>query len=59
MDPNDIELENLSKNFEYHKLASEVDKIDSVEDLRNLTKSYIKLYYKQQEVLIGLGLKGI
>jgi len=59
MDPNDIQLDNLSKSFEYHKLAAEVDKIDSVEDLRNLTKSYIKLYYKQQEVISGLGLKGI
>ena len=59
MDPDKISLENLSKSFEYFKLASEVDKIESVEELRNLAKSYIKLYFKQQEVVNTLGLQGI
>ena len=59
MDPDKINLENLSKSFEYFKLASEVDKIESVEELRNLAKSYIKLYFKQQEVVNTLGLQGI
>jgi len=59
MDPDKINLENLSKSFEYFKLASEVDKIESVEELRNLAKSYIKLYFKQQEVVHTLGLQGI
>ena len=56
MDPDKIELENLSKSFEYYKLAADIDKIDSVEDLRNLAKSYVKLYFKQQEVVSNLGL---
>jgi len=59
MDPDKIELENLSKSFEYFKLASEVDECDSIEKLRSITKSYIKLYLKQQEVVSGLGLQGI
>ena len=59
MDPDKIELENLSKSFEYYKLAADVDKMDSIEDLRNLAKSYIKLYFKQQEVVSNLGLQGI
>ena len=29
MDPDKIELENLSKSFEYYKLAADVDKMDS------------------------------
>jgi len=56
MDPDKIELENLSKSFEYFKLAAEVDNITSVEELRNLAKSYMKLYFKQQEVVSSLGL---
>ena len=59
MDPDKIELENLSKSFEYFKLASEVDECDSIEKLKSITKSYIKLYLKQQEVVSGLGLQGI
>ena len=51
MDPDKIELENLSKSFEYFKYATEIDNCESIEDLRNIAKSYIKLYLKQQEVV--------
>jgi hypothetical protein len=51
MNPNDIELENLTKNFEYVKACMEIDAIDDIEDLRNISKAYMKLYMKQQEVL--------
>jgi len=54
MDPDKIELENLTKSFEYFKIASEIDRVDSLEDLRNLAKSYVKLYFKQQEVVTTL-----
>lgn len=54
INPNKIELENLSKSFEYFKYASEIDLIEDIEDLRNIAKSYFKLYLKQQEVLSGL-----
>lgn len=52
MDPDQIELENLSKSFEYYKFASEIDQISDVDELKNIAKSYYKLYLKQQEVLI-------
>lgn len=55
MDPDKINLEDLSKSFEYYKVASEIDVIESVEDLRNIAKSYIKLYFKQQEVISSFG----
>lgn len=51
MDPDKINLENLSKNFEYFKAASEIDNIDCIDALRNIAKSYVKLYFKQQEVI--------
>lgn len=54
MDPDKIELENLTKSFEYFKIATEIDKLDSLHDLRNLAKSYVKLYFKQQEVVSAL-----
>ena len=51
MDPESIELNNLSKSFEYAKLASEIDSCDDRDTLRNIAKSFVKLYYKQQETL--------
>lgn len=55
MDPDKINLENLSKNFEYHKAAIEIDSIDCIDTLKNIAKSYIKLYFKQQEVILSFG----
>ncbi len=58
MNPNDIELNNLSKNFEYFKYASEIDSINDVSELQKIAKCYYKLYLKQQEVVASLPLKG-
>ena len=54
MDPDSIELENLSKSFEYFKVSSEIDNIEDNEQLRLIAKSYYKLYLKQQEVVSSL-----
>jgi hypothetical protein len=54
MNPDKIELENLSKSFEYFKLSAEIDSIDNMEDLKNIAKCYFKLYLKQQEVVSQL-----
>jgi hypothetical protein len=51
MDPNDIELSNLSKSFEYAKFSSEIEKINDVDELKTLLRCYFKLYLKQQEVV--------
>lgn len=54
MDPSKVQLENLNKSFEYEKIARDIDSISDIDELRNLSKSYIKLYLKQQEVLSEL-----
>jgi hypothetical protein len=54
MDPNEIELKNLSKNFEYHKIASQIDGCDDTNELRNMAKSFCKLYFKQQETIAAI-----
>lgn len=51
MNPNDIKLENINKAFEYEKLARDIDSLNSIDDLRNLSKCYLKMYLKQQEVI--------
>ena len=56
MDPNDIKLSNLSKSFAYQKLATQIDECDDRDELRNIAKSFIKLYYKQQETIAVIGI---
>jgi hypothetical protein len=55
MDPDTIKLTSLNKSFEYEKLSRDIDNIDDIKSLRNLAKSYIKLYFSQQEILSNLG----
>ena len=56
MDPDSIELTNLSKSFAYQKLATQIDECDDRDELRNIAKSFIKLYYKQQETIAVIGI---
>lgn len=56
MDPNEIELNNLSKSFAYQKIATEIDSCDDSDMLKNIAKSFCKLYYKQQETMQTIGL---
>ena len=51
MNPDEVTLENLNKNFEYVKFSNQIDVINDIEDLRNLAKCYFKLYLKQQEIV--------
>ncbi len=53
MDPDKIELDSINKLFEYEKLSRDIDSIDDIKILRNYAKSYIKLYLKQQEVILN------
>ena len=54
MDPDKIELNDLSKSFEYMKACIEIDSIDDIEDIKTIAKAYMKLYLKQQEVVKDL-----
>jgi hypothetical protein len=54
MNPNNIELANLNKCFEYEKVARDIDSISDIGELKNLAKSFVKLYLKQEEVLSEL-----
>ena len=54
MDHNKIILEDFNKMFEYEKISRDIDSIDDLETLKNLSKSYAKLYLKQQEVILSL-----
>ena len=42
MDPDNIELSNLSKSFAYQKIATDIDKCDDRDELKNIAKSFAK-----------------
>ena len=49
MDIENLELDSISKQFEYERRCREVDGVNDIEQLKNLLKSSIKIYLKQQE----------
>ena len=55
MNPEEIELENISKMLVYEQQSRLIDKLDR-EQAINFAKSYCKLYLKQQEVVGKLGI---
>lgn len=54
MNPNTIDLSNISKLFEYEKISRDIDNIDDIEVVKTFAKCYAKLYLKQQEVISSL-----
>ena len=56
MDPDSIELKNLSKMFAYQQIAKDIDNCDDRDVLKNIAKSFCKLYYKQQETMAVIGI---
>jgi hypothetical protein len=56
MNPDDVELENLSKIFEYERISREIDSCEDIEQVKNIAKSFVKLHLKQQEVITQIGL---
>ena len=59
MNPDDINLENISKMFEYERIVREIDECNDIEVIRDMLKKSIKLFYKQQEVVMSMGNNGI
>ena len=56
MDPDSIELKNLSKMFAYQQIAKDIDNCDDRDVLKNIAKSFCKLYYNQQETMSIIGM---
>ena len=50
----EIELTSTSRMFQFEKLSRDLDTCDDPEVLRNLLKTYIKLYLKQQETVASM-----
>ena len=51
LDPETVKLSTLNKQFEYEKIARELDEYDDLEVMRNAAKCFLKLQLKQLETL--------
>jgi hypothetical protein len=49
MDPNDIFIRNISSQFQYEKMAREIERCDDVETLQQMCKFLIKMEMKTRE----------
>ena len=56
MSHEEIKLATPTRMFTFEQLSRDIDKINALEVLRDMTKSHIKLYLKQQEVVASMGL---
>ena len=54
MDPDNIELETITRLFSYEKQCREIDVCRDIDELKSMLKTSIKLYLKQQEVVSKL-----
>ena len=55
MKPEEIEIDSIDKLFEYEKHCRIIDEM-SLEELKNFSKLYCKLYLKQQEVISNMSI---
>jgi hypothetical protein len=55
MNPNNIKLDSLNLKFEYEKLSRDIDSVNSIDDVKNLAKYFMKMYLLQQETLSKIG----
>lgn len=51
-----LELESISKLFEFEKISRELDACSDADKLRNICKCYVKLYMKMEEIVYNLGI---
>jgi|TARA_B100000085_G_scaffold276722_1_gene296228 hypothetical protein len=50
MDPSEIQLDSTAKLFEYEKLSRDIENCDNMDQLKQMTRAFVKLYLKHQEV---------
>lgn len=55
MNPNTINLKTLSFSFECERLSRDIDSLNNIEDVKDLAKYFMKLYFYQQETISSLG----
>jgi hypothetical protein len=45
-----VEFQDIATEFQYHKIAREIDAIDSIEVIRAMMKNYVRIHLKEKEL---------
>lgn len=56
MEPDALELQSISKLFEYERISREIENCTDLDELKNLCKCYVKLYFSLEEMVQNLNL---
>lgn len=59
MEPDKLELQSISKLFEYERISREIENCSDLDELKNLCKCYVKLYFSLEEMIQNLNLMPI
>ncbi len=59
MEPDALELQSISKLFEYERISREIENCSDLDELKNLCKCYVKLYFSLEEMIQNLNLMPI
>lgn len=59
MNHNNLQIQSISKLFEFEKISREIDSCNDLESLKDICKCYVKLYMKQEEAISSLGVIGL
>jgi len=59
VEPDKLELQSISKLFEYERISREIENCSDLDELKNLCKCYVKLYFSLEEMIQNLNLMPI
>lgn len=59
LNPEEVSLETMSKLFEFEKQSRLIDECNDITELKQMLKTSLKLFLKQQEVVSKLGFEGV
>jgi hypothetical protein len=54
INPDEVKLIELTKQFEYARMSNEIDNCDNVEEIRLAAKCYAKLYLSTLEAMVSI-----
>jgi hypothetical protein len=56
MESDSVQLTSISKLFEYEKISREIENCNDMNELKNISKCYVKLYFALEEMIQNLNL---
>jgi hypothetical protein len=56
MESDSVQLTSISKLFEYEKISREIENCSDINELKNISKCYVKLYFALEEMIQNLNL---